>query len=182
MNLVAKNINLSIKNANYQITLNTLLEIIIREYVNLNVTLKITKKFILLLETIIKYQYFGKFKLSHLISEKSKHYELANKMPHHDFIQNETKLEVLDKIYLTLLNILVNNNIQFNFENVYIENRIQKINTHDKNILKMLKEKSEYMEQTILNFIGKINEIPNNYSVNSSCTIGEIVDHFIIKN
>jgi hypothetical protein len=185
MSSIVENIDMCIKNIGYDITLNSLLEIIIREYTTLNITLKITKNFISILENVVKYQHFGHIRLSNLISVQSSHFDISNEIPLHQIIHNETNVYVLNDIYLKLLNILIREKILFDYNKIYIENRTKLIKElseqHDHYITIELQKSCKYMEGLILSYIGKINEIPQNYTINSNCSIGTYVD-FCLRN
>lgn len=144
--LLIKSINLSIKEINYCLTVENLIEILIREYTNLNLSLKITKKFIEFLNLIVKVQNFGT-------------------------IKHETNVENLNEIYTNLLNLLIIHNILFDFNKIYIENRLILIQNKNKMISEHLKNSCEYMENLILTHIKK-----RNFSQN--CTIGEMIVFF----
>lgn len=183
MSSVVENVNMCIKNVGYNITLNSLLEIIIREYTNLNITIKITKKFITMLENIVKSQHFGDVRLSKLISDKSKHFSISNSIPLHQIIHSETNVFILNEMYLKLLNILIKNNILFDYDQIYIENRfklVKELNEkNDQFITSCLQKSCKYMENLILKQIGQIEGIPQNHTINSSCTIGELIDFYL---
>lgn len=183
MSSVVENVNMCIENVGYNITLNSLLEIIIREYTNLNITIKITKKIISTLEIIVQFQHFGNVRLSKLMSDKSKHFSISNSIPLHQIIQSETNVFVLNDIYLKLLNVLIKENILFDYDQIYIENRFKLVNElsekNDQYITSCLQKSCKYMEKLILTQIGKIDGIPQNHTVNSSCTIGELIDFYL---
>ena len=185
MSSIVENINLQIKHVGYSITLNSLLEIVIREYTNLNITIKITKKFILLLENIVQFHNFGCVRLSKL-TPNSEHYFISNELPHHEIIQYEENVYILNDMYLKLLNILIDKNISFDYDKIYIENRIKLIKSlteeNDNNVRMLLQNSCKYMEHTVLNYIGKINEIPDKFTINSSCTIGLLVNFYFKNN
>lgn len=185
MNHIIENVNTCIKNVGYDLTLNSLIEIIIREYTNLNITIKITKKFISILETIIQFRQFGNIRLSKIMHDKSKHYFISNAIPLHQIIHSETNVFILNEMYLKLLNILIKENILFDYDQIYIENRfriIRELNEiTDPYITAHLQKSCKYMEKLILTHIGKINEIPMNHTINSNCTIGELVDFYLLS-
>lgn len=180
---IVKNIDTHIKNLEYKINLNSLLEIIIREHTELHQSLKITKKFVQFLESIVKFQKFGEIRLSKILDKNHKHYFISNEMPSYKTIYEEKNIYILNEMYLKMLNILINYNIMFDFGNIYIENRVKMINDVNNNVVvKQLQDACQHMDFLINKHIGSINEIPEGTTINSDCTIGSIVHFYLEKN
>jgi hypothetical protein len=87
---------------------------------------------------------------------------------------------ILNNLYLKLVNILVNEKIIFDYNKIYIENRlkfIRSLNNQNANlIIDELRSTCQYMENLILSHIGNFSElVPNSKTINSKISVGEFV-------
>ena len=176
MESIGNIINDSIRRVDYKLTLEILIEIIIRDYTKLNIPIKITKKFISKLETIANEHQHEFILLSKLLDSDFKYFYVSFD------ISKETDIYVLNNIYLKLLNIMIREHISFDYDKVYIENKnfliSKKCNIDDKFVSSMINI-CKYMETTIIiKHIGQIDEIPTGYQINQSCTIGEYIEFY----
>jgi len=181
MNQITHNINKHLKSINYTINLTNLIELIIKEFITETSSIKITKKSVCLLNTIVQVQKQGEFILSNLLNNK---YSYINDLPCHDLIENCNDPYILNNLYLKLVNILVNEKIIFDYNKIYIENRSKFVNvSNDENtnlIMDNLQSTCQYMENLVLNHIKSECEIfselvPNGKTINSKISVGEFV-------
>lgn len=183
MNKIIRNIDNKIKEINYVIDLSTLIQIIITEYTDAGKQIKFTKKFVTLLEKIIENNKIGKIKPLSLADTSNKFYDVFQIFLQYSNITDVDDITELDFIYLKLLEIIIKYNIQFNIDNVYVENRKKLLDSKTELDLLALKLKTalSYMENLIISTIGNVQDIPENLNINTEYTIGTFI-YFYLNN
>lgn len=182
---VVYDINNHIKNLNYNLSHHILENIVYNKCKIYNIDINKLKTYV---QMIISVQKDGYIYINHVVNyfHTNKYTIFLNDIPSRSTLLFETDLNIINSSYLKLLNLLITNKIIFNYDNIYIENKVFFINKNDEKILPKIKNACFYMENLLfLHINNKINLqnyeylIPEYKSITSKCSIGDYIHHLL---